>query len=57
MLNFWKKFRYFALGGMALQFWGCGWESLWNGLWADGVTYGILEYLLDNDGVFDLFAD
>ena len=63
MLNFWKKFRYFALGGVLLASCGCsipsfGWVQgllcpLGQCLWCGVLT----EFLIDNDGVFDLFAD
>lgn len=56
MLKFWKTFRYVALGGVALQFWGCG-SGWWKQLLIDGVTFAGLEFLTDNNGIFDLFTD
>ena len=57
MLKFWKKFRYFAMGAVALQFWGCGVGEFFGNLLGDAVSFTALEFLLDNDGIFDLFAD
>ncbi len=57
MLKFWKKFRYFALGAVVLQFGGCGVGNLFSNLLADAVSFTALEFLTDNDGIFDLFAD
>ena len=62
MLKFWKKFRYVALGGILLQCGGCGWNFGWlGGLWCQLSSCFLCniawEFLLDNDGVFDLFAD
>ncbi len=54
MLKFWKKFRYFALGAVAMQFGGC---PLLSNVLQDSVTFTILEFLTDNGGIFDLFAD
>lgn len=56
MLSFWKKFRYFVLGGVALQFAGCG-GGFFGRLLEDGVSYVALEFLTDNNGIFDLFTD
>lgn len=56
MLKFWKTFRYFALGGAALQFWGCG-SGWWQDFLYDAVTYVGIQFLSDNDGIFDLIAD
>jgi len=60
MLRFWKKFRYFALGGVVLGSCGCSLPNigpllcpLGQCLWCGVLT----EFLIDNDGVFDLFAD
>ena len=57
MLKFWKKFRYFAMGAVALQFFGCGIGQFFSNLLGDAVSYTALEFLLDNDSIFDLFAD
>ncbi len=54
MLKFWKKFRYFALGAVVLQFGGC---NLFSQLLENAVSFTALEFLTDNDGIFDLFAD
>lgn len=54
MLKSWKKFRYLALGAVALQFGGCG---LFGNLLQNSVSFTALEFLTDNDGIFDLFAD
>ncbi len=54
MLRFWKKFRYVALGGVVLQFGGC---PLVSNLLENGVSFLALEFLTDNNGIFDLFAD
>ncbi len=42
--------------GTVLQFGGCVGRIFQNVL-STSVTYGILEFVTDNDGVFDLFAD
>jgi hypothetical protein len=57
MLKFWKKFRYFALGAVVLQFGGCGINGLFSGLLENAVSYAALEFLTDNNGIFDLFTD
>jgi hypothetical protein len=57
MLKFWKKFRYFAMGAVALQFWGCGIGEFFGNLLGDAVSFTALEFLTDNDGIFDLFSD
>lgn len=54
MLKSWKKFRYLALGAVALQFGGCG---LFDNLLQNAVSFTALEFLTDNDGIFDLFSD
>jgi len=54
MLRFWKKFRYVALGGIVLQFGGC---PIFSNLLENGLSWAALEFLADNDGIFDLFAD
>ena len=54
MLKSWKKFRYLALGAVALQFGGCG---LFENLMQNAVSFTALEFLIDNDAVFDLFND
>ena len=54
MLKSWKKFRYLALGAVALQFGGC---PIVGNLLENAVSFTALEFLIDNDGVFDLFAD
>jgi hypothetical protein len=43
-----------AVLGTVLQFGGC--FNLQT-LFASAATYATLEFVLDNDGVFDLFAD
>ncbi len=41
----------------------CGWggclsgDSWWGKAFWTTVGYGAMEYVLDNDGVYDLFAD
>ncbi len=62
MLKVWKKFRYLALGAVVLQFGGCGFGGggfggLFGGLLENAVSYTALEFLTDNDGIFDLFSD
>lgn len=57
MLKLWKQFRYVALGVVALQFGGCGFGGIFSGLLENAVSYTALEFLTDNDGIFDLFAD
>ncbi len=57
MLKFWKQFRYVALGAIALQFGGCGFGQFFQNILQDAVSYTALEFLTDNDGIFDLFAD
>ncbi len=58
MLKSWKKFRYLAMGAVVLQFGGC---PIANGFFTNivnnGVTWAALEFLADNNGIFDLFAD
>ena len=54
MLKSWKKFRYLALGAVALQFGGCG---LFRNLLENSVSFVALEFLTDNNGIFDLFSD
>ena len=58
MLTFLKKFRYFAMGAVVLQFGGCG-DFLSNVL-QDSITFTALEFITDNPlgplGL-DLFAD
>ena len=56
MLKVWKKFRYFALGAIVLQFGGC-FGGIFSGLLENAVSYTALEFLTDNDGIFDLFGD
>jgi hypothetical protein len=43
-----------AILGTVLQFGGC-FGRIWQDLLTTGVSYAILEYVTDNDGVFDLF--
>ncbi len=57
MLKFWKKFRYFALGAVVLQFGGCGVSGIFSGLLENLVSFTALEFLTDNNGIFDLFTD
>ncbi len=40
-----------------LQFGGCLSRAVSTDLLIDGVKYVGFEWILDNDGVFDLFAD
>lgn len=56
MTKFWKTFRYFALGGVPLFFWGCG-SGWWQNFLQAAVTTTALEFLTDNNGIFDLFND
>ncbi|MGB2985238.1 MAG: hypothetical protein WBE26_05090 [Phycisphaerae bacterium] len=46
-----------AMAGTMLQFGGCLGDSWWGRILWDGVIYAGYEYVLDNDGVFDLFED
>ncbi len=58
MLKLWKQFRYFALGAIVLQFGGgCGLGNLFGNLLQDSISFTVLEFLTDNDGIFDLFGD
>ncbi len=58
MLKFWKKFRYVALGGIVLQFGGCPIVGgLFGNLLENGISWAALEFLADNNGIFDLFTD
>ena len=57
MLKFWKKFRYFAMGAVVLQFGGCGINGLFSSLLENAVSFTALEFLTDNPGIFDLFPD
>ncbi len=58
MLKFWKKFRYVAMGGIVLQFGGCPiLGGLFSNLLENGVSFAALEFLTDNDNIFDLFND
>ena len=43
-----------AILGTVLQFGGC-FGNIWKNLLTSAVSYGILEFVVDNDGVFDLF--
>ena len=43
MLKFWKKFRYFAMGAVALQFWGCGIGEFFGNLLGDAVSFTALD--------------
>ena len=54
MRKFWKVFRYVALGGVVLQFGGC---PVFSNLLNNGASWAALEFLLDNNGIFDLFPD
>ncbi len=56
MLKFWKKFSYLALGGVVLQLGGC-FGGIFSSLLENAVSFTALEFLTDNDGIFDLFAD
>lgn len=58
MLKCWKNFRYVVLGAVALQFGGCGGlGGIWQDLLTSSVSFTILEFVTDNNGVFDLFTD
>lgn len=59
MLKCWKNFRYVVLGAVVLQFGGCGggFGGIWQDLLTSSVSYTILEFVSDNNGVFDLFTD
>lgn len=45
-----------ALFGTVLQFGGCI-GALWKNFASNAVSYAVTEFVLDNDAVFDLFAD
>ena len=45
-----------ALLGTVLQFGGCI-GQIFNTFWQGLPGYVVTEFVLDNDGVFDLFAD
>ena len=56
MLKSWKKFAFIALGGMAVpQCFNFG--GIWQDLLSSSVSFTILEFLTDNNGIFDLFTD
>ena len=57
MLKFWKSFRYVALGGgILLQ--GCPiFQGFAQNIVNNGLTWAALEFLADNNGIFDLFQD
>ncbi len=58
MRKYWKMFRFVALGGVVLQFGGCPiFQGFAQNILNNGVTWAALEFLADNNGVFDLFAD
>lgn len=57
MLRFWKTFRYVALGGFVLQLGGCFGGQIWREVLIAGITSQAFEFLLDNNGIFDLFTD
>lgn len=58
MLKVWRKFRYLALGAVVLQFGAGGcFGGIFSGLLENAVSYTALEFLTDNDGIFDLFND
>ena len=44
-------------GAMLFQFGGCLNNSWWGRLVWDSAVYTGLEFVLDNDGIFDLFED
>jgi len=47
-----------TLAGMLFQFGGClGGGGQWGRFLWDGALYAGWEFLLDNDGLFDLFED
>lgn len=46
-----------ALAGTMFQFGGCGINGIFNALLRTAPVYVGLEFLTDNDGVFDLFQD
>lgn len=46
-----------ALAGTMFQFGGCGINGLFNALVRTAPIYLGLEFLTDNDGLFDLFED
>jgi hypothetical protein len=54
-----RKMRFLALAAVAggmLPIFGCV-SGLFSNLLSNGISYGALEFLLDNDGIFDLFQD
>ncbi len=56
MRKYWKMFRFVALGGVVLQ--GCPIaQGLITNIVNNGLTWAALEFLADNNGIFDLFAD
>ena len=57
MLKSWKKFAFLALGGLLVPACIGGAGGIWQNLLSNSVSFGILEFLTDNNGVFDLFTD
>ena len=56
MQKSWKKLALIALGGSVIP--QCiNWGEIWSDLLASSVSFTILEFLTDNNGVFDLFTD
>jgi hypothetical protein len=45
-----------VLAGTVFQF-GCSFGTLWNAFIQAAPIYGLMEFVLDNDGIFDLFED
>ena len=57
MLKLRKKFCCLALGVVVFQFGGCGFNNILQNLMSNAITFTALEFLTDNDSVFDLFGD
>jgi len=55
--NWIKKTAIVALAGTMFQFGGCSLNGILQGLLTTAPIYLGLEFLSDNDGIFDLFGD
>ena len=52
MTKAWKYGRWAVVGGVVLQFGGC-----FSGLWASIPIYLLSEFIIDNNGLVDIFPD
>ncbi len=58
MLKCWTTVRFVALSGIALATVGCGsLTGWWSNFWPALATTTAIEFLTDNNAIFDLFTD